>query len=414
MKISDCELEFRRYFVIADKFAVRLCFANFFGNTYLTHRDPIWMILLGKSSSGKSTFIAPTLAFPNSVPLDDLTEKTLLSGFNPGKKGRDNSLLRQVGQGTLVFSDLTPILSKNPQSAGEILSQLRMVHDGNFIKYTGTGKIEWHGKIGLLAASTHEIFYWLEKGRSMGERFAYYEIESPSDEEVLAMHESSNTSAKEVADIMKGYYEKTWIGIREWVAVHGVSDLVLTQAQVARINYAASFCVRGKATVHTAFKTGDPDQLPAQAGVGRDIKMFRGILQACQNIDQYEHDDPSKSLDDSWIDLIEKMAYSSINLERRMVLEILAWSGKHLTASEIGAVKDLGFEKKSVELYLTPLHAIGIIRKIPVKPAFKWALDDEQAAAFIKRVAWRKGLDKVEIPKVVEEREEINQEDMNF
>ena len=63
MKIADAEKAFREYFVIADKFAVRLCFANFFGNSFLPHRDPIWMILLGKSSSGKSTFINPTLAF---------------------------------------------------------------------------------------------------------------------------------------------------------------------------------------------------------------------------------------------------------------------------------------------------------------------------------------------------------------
>src|SRR3990167_420721 len=415
MKIADAEKAFREYFVIADKFAVRLCFANFFGNSFLPHRDPIWMILLGKSSGGKSTFINPTLAFPNSVPLDDLTEKTLLSGFKAGSKGKDNSLLKQIGQGVMVISDLTPILSKNPQSAGEILSQLRMVHDGNFIKYTGTGKIEWHGKIGLLAASTHEIFYWLEKGRSMGERFSYYEIEPPTDEEVLAMHENSNHSAKEVADIMRGYYEKVWVGLREWVAVKGVTDLVLSAEQTTRINYAASFCVRGKATVHTAFKTGSPNQLPAQAGVGRDIKMFRGILQACQNIDQYEHDDVEYPLADYWIDMIEKMAYSSMNLERRMILEIMANAGGTLTASEIGAHKQLGFEKSSVEEYLTPLCAIGIVTKHPVQPAFKWSLTDKRAVEFVKRVAWGRGTEVVPASKEeVMVSEEINMEGVNF
>ena len=160
----------------------------------------------------------------------------------------------------------------------------------------------------------------------------------------------------------------------------------MTEDQRARIRQAAMFCVNGKATVHTNFKSGKVDQIPNKAGVGRDSKMFDGLLHATQLMDAYEADDIHVAVSDDRIAMVEKCAYSSITRERRKILEVLAASESALTPTQIGAMEGLGLEKASVEMYLHPLHAVGLLKKETVG-AHKWLIADDEVRAFIKKVS---------------------------
>ncbi len=228
MKLADLKKEFEKYIVIVDPWAIDLVMATLVGN-FLIPRDPIWTMIIGPSSGGKTTLIAPCVGVQSIFFIDDLTEKTLVSGYKV--RGKETSLLRLIGSGMMAFSDFTSILSKNPNSRGEILTQLKMVYDGKFTKYTGTGHTAWEGKIGFIGAATPDVYYHLESGRSMGERFLYYWLEQPTDNAVVKKQQQVKMSSKEITDEMKTHYGKYFEDIVAWVDKHGIPDLKLTDEQ---------------------------------------------------------------------------------------------------------------------------------------------------------------------------------------
>lgn len=384
MKLQDIKNEWEKFIVLKDKYTVDMMLATVIGNM-LIDRDPIWLMVVAPSSGGKTTLLAPITDIKNVYFVDDLTEKTLLSGYKV--KGQSSSLLTMIGSGVMAFSDFTSILSKNPVSRGEILSQLKLVYDRKVSKYTGTGGVKWEGKIGFVGCATADIYFHLESGRSMGERFIYYWMDVPTDEEITVKQSTTNVSAKEMNDIMRVYYKEYYDYIAEWVKKHGVPELKMTDEQKDRIRKASMFCVAGKATVHTNYKNGKVDQIPQKAGVGRDYKSFEALLLTFQVMWCYETDDPHACIQDFHVDIIEKCAYSSINRERRAILEILADSPKELSASAIGSSKGLSLEKEGVSMYLAPLFAVGLIRRNTGTNPYKWFIEDEWVKYFIKKVS---------------------------
>ncbi len=384
MKLQDIKKEWEKYMVIVDPHIVDMILGTLIGNSIIL-RDPVWLMVVAKSSGGKTTLLRPTSLVKGVHFIDDLTEKTLLSGYKI--KGKETSLLRNIGNGVLAFSDFTSILAKNPISRGEILGQFKLIYDGELKKATGTGSVEWKGKMGFLGAATPDIYFHLEQGRSMGERFTYYWMDQPTDDEIADKQNDVSLSSVEIQTIMAPMYRDYCVEIREWIDKKGLPPLKLTPEQRRKIKEASIFCVNGKATVHTNFKSGKVDQIPNKAGVGRDNKAFDTLLHTFQIMDAFEHDDVNWPLSDERISLIQKCAYSSLNRERRKILEVLAAETQPLTASEIGSRDGLGLEKEGVELYLIPLHAVGIIKKYVVGNKFKWFIEDESVKNFIKEVS---------------------------
>lgn len=383
-KLKDIKTEWEKFIVLKDDRAIDMMLATVIGNM-LVDLDPIWLMVVAPSSGGKTTLLAPVVDIENVHFVDDLTEKTLLSGYKI--KGKTASLLQMIGSGVMCFSDFTSILSKNPVSRGEILSQLKLVYDRKVSKYTGTGGVKWEGKMGFLGCATADIYYHLESGRSMGERFIYYWLDIPSDEEITTKQAETNISANDMTIIMKDHYREYYAGIKEWVNRHGVPKLDISQEQAERVRKASMFCVTGKATVHTNFKSGKVDQIPQKASVGRDFKSFEALLVTLQLMYCYETGKKDAPVQDYMIDIVEKCAYSSINRERRAILEILADSDKELSPSQIGSSRGLGLEKDGVAIYLNPLFAVGLIRRNVNTNPYKWFMDEGEIRDFINKVA---------------------------
>jgi len=384
MKLEFIKKEWEKYMVIVDPFIIDMILGTLIGNSVI-QSDPVWTMIISKSSGGKTTLIKPATLVPGVWFVDDMTEKTLLSGYKI--KGRETSLLKVIGNGVLAFSDFTSILAKNPVSRGEILGQMKLIFDGEVVKRTGTGSVEWKGKIGFLGAATPDIYWHLESGRSMGERFLYYNLLQPSDHQIAEKQAIVNFSAVEIQNIMAPLYREYCQDVRDWVAKNGIPELKMTPEQRLKVKEASIFCINGKATTHTNFKSGKIDQMPNRAGVGRDSKMFLTLLQTFQLLDAYEHDDINYPLQDNRIELIEKCAYSSLNRERRKILEILADEIEPLSASQIGTKKGIGLEKDAIEMYLNPLYAIGLVKKQIKGNSFKWFINDKKVKNFINDVS---------------------------
>lgn len=385
--IAKIREEFEKYIVINDQWAIELIIATLLGNA-LIRRDPLWLMLIAPSSGGKSTLLAPAASVPSVFFLDDLTEKTFLSGYKV--KGKETSLLKLIGSGVICFSDFTSILSKNPNSRGEILGQLRLVFDGQFSKRTGLGEITWKGKIGCIAAATPDVYFILEQSRSMGERFIYYTLNQPTDDEIVHKQEEVKMSSKEISEAMQPFYREYCSSVHEFVKKHGIPELSMTKEQQERVHAAAIFCVSAKATIRLDFKTGKPDTLVSRPGVGRDRKMFNTLLHALQVMEAYEHNDPLRPVQEWMIRLVEKSGYSSVSRERRKILEILSKYPESMTATQIGTTDDFGLPKESVEKYLYALHAVGLINKELGGGAHRWFIKSAVTKDFVRDVA---GLD---------------------
>lgn len=384
MKIADIVKEFEKYIVIKDEWGVRLILATLLGNA-LIRRDPLWLILVAPSSGGKSTLLAPAAAVPSVFFLDDLTEKTFLSGYKI--KGKEASLLKLIGSGVMCFSDFTTILAKNPMSRGEILSQLRLVYDGTFSKRTGVGEVSWKGKMGCIAAATPDVYQILEQSRSMGERFIYYTLDQPTDQEIVHKQEEVKMSSKEITEEIMPMYREYCEEVNKFVKENGMPDLSMTKDQQERVHRAAIFCVSAKATVHLDFKTNQPDSLVSRPGVGRDRKMFNTLLHSLQVMKAYETNDINATVDDDMIRLVEKCAYASVSRERRKVLEILTKYKEPMGGTQIGATDGFGLPKEAVDKYLFALHAVGLIdRNTEIKP-YTWTIESEETKDFIRGVA---------------------------
>ena len=384
MKLEGLRTEFEKYMVIKDPLIIDVTLATLIGNA-LVPRDPLWTMVVAPSSGGKSTFIAPFSGMPAVFFLDDLTEKSFLSGYKV--KGKEVSLLKIIGSGVICFSDFTSILSKNPMSRNEILGQLRLVYDGKFAKRTGTGEISWQGKIGTLAACTPDIYYILEQSRSMGERFLYYWLEQPTDEEIIKKQREVNMSSREIAETMHPLYCEYMDGVKNFMAKHGLPELSITEEQEKEVADASVFCVSAKATIHLDYKTGKPDGLVSKPGVGRDRKMFQTLLHALQLMNAYEENNKKASVTDEMVQIVKRCAWSSVSRERRKILEILTVYDKPMTASEIGAAEDFGLQREGVEKYLWALHAVGIISKEIAGNSHRWFIPSDTTKAFVKSLA---------------------------
>jgi hypothetical protein len=248
VKLKDIKTEWEKYLIIVDPNIVDMILATLVGNSMI-QSDPIWVMLVAKSSGGKTTLLKPATLVPGVFFVDDMTEKTLLSGYKI--KGKETSLLRVIGNGILAFSDFTSILAKNPVSRGEILGQMKLIYDGEVVKRTGTGEVAWKGKIGFLGAATPDIYWHLESGRSMGERFLYYNILQPTDSEIAEKQAMIKLSSTEIQNIMAPLYKEYCQDVKDWKDKNGVPELKMTNEQRLKIKEASIFCINGKATTHT-------------------------------------------------------------------------------------------------------------------------------------------------------------------
>lgn len=396
LTLDDIKAEFAKHLQFKDTTAIDLVLATILGNTLL--RGRIWLLLIGSSGSGKTSIVDPLRSLPTTFFLDDVSPNAFLSAYMGGKQ----SLLQKITMDpltkkhvpkTIVFSDFTTILSKNQEARGEILSQFRVIYDGKMDKGTGVGHFKWEGKIGALCCATQNIYNHLEAGRSMGERFTYFVMPADTDKAMLLKQRESSVSPEEItASITPMYYDYCF-SVKDYIVNNGLPELNLSPEQYDRIENSAIFCVKSKANVQTDYKTGKALGMPEKASATRDNRAFMTLLHMLHILECHDHsisypkDKKVLPVSEKNIQIIERCGYSAIPTERRKILEALVYSSEGMTSSQIGAVNSIGVSKESIEKFVAPLHAIGIINKRVSGTIHKWCVNDENIRSFIKKVS---------------------------
>jgi hypothetical protein len=142
--------------------------------------DPLWLLLVGPPSSGKTEVLDSTARLPDTYSVSVFTEAGLLAGS--AVKDHDDrptgGLLIELGdQGVLVFKDFTTVISAHASTLNRLFACLREVYDGRFTRRLGTKggtTFEWQGKAGLIGGVT-EAIDTVDLGL-LGERFVYYRL----------------------------------------------------------------------------------------------------------------------------------------------------------------------------------------------------------------------------------------------
>lgn len=240
--------------------------------------DPIWVILIGGSSSGKTELLRAMDTHEDTVFLDRMTKSTLVTGFKKAK-----GILEKIGSEpkTFVLQDLSTILSKPPYERMEIIDTLRQIYNGKYFNAWGNGKtFTWNGKISLIGGSTPDIESHSVAIGELGERFMYYRLNTDD-------QDSRDMMIKKARD-MEGH--ETQAREEIMIAMHGIvnackgkniSDVVIPDEISNWLMYLVDMTTVMRTPVkRNSYRREIIEYAPAKEGPGRMFKACQVLIKA--------------------------------------------------------------------------------------------------------------------------------------
>lgn len=203
-----------KWLVVSNYDVLDICMAVAISVRYENIR-PLWLLVTGPPSSGKSTAIMALEALPWMFSSSTLTPSALISGVDR-HTGGDASMLPHLNNKCISFKDLTALFSMAPEKLAEILGLLRDSWDGHVRKDFGNGVVrDYRVRFAWIAGVTSQIFSSLETMNSvgMGERFLMIDVrrsEPLHAEDAVAYEAVSNSDRitvqeRELREAISGY-----------------------------------------------------------------------------------------------------------------------------------------------------------------------------------------------------------------
>lgn len=359
--------------------------------TRLQLSDPIWMVIIGPSSGGKSQILRPLALTDKKFMhrIDDLTENSLLSG-SPTKKGeQDKSLLSQIGElGIIVISDFTVIFSKGSESRNAILSQFRMLYDGEMIKYVGTSSkpITWNGSIGILAGSTPSIYTHFEEVADMGERFIYYRMKPYNVEHATRLSMERKLFGKQLDNTLADLYADYIKSCVQFINTHKETIPPISKAIEERLITISMFAAKLRTPVHYDRFTKAIDKIPISEMPMRISLQLRSLVIGCMCMHYHDTNGESWEIPEEYISYIEWCAYSLANEERRMCLSILCTvdCGTFMRTQTIA--DKIGLNTNVIGTVLQHLAAVGLVERHGDDSSLTWRVASDDIWRIVRRM----------------------------
>jgi hypothetical protein len=108
------------------------------------HPCPLWLMVVGNPSSGKTDSMLGLKESPYIYFLDSITANSFLSGYmdvQGRRKDPKEQLLNKMNGKTVVFKDLTTLLSGRDEQVKAVLGSLQSIYDGEYAKAVGTSDV---------------------------------------------------------------------------------------------------------------------------------------------------------------------------------------------------------------------------------------------------------------------------------
>lgn len=326
----------------------------------IAHRlpnDPVWLIIVGPSGSGKSEFVNLIGTVEKVFPLSTLTSHTFISGQKNG--GKETSLLTKIQSGIITFKDFTSLLSEHQDDRAVIMGQLREIYDGKYSKSFGTGEtINWQGKITVVAGSTHVIHTMKQSYVAMGERFIMYEMIQPERKEA-ARRTMENQQEGNMGEKRTMLAEAMRVLIDTELTIPSDLPKISTELQDELLDL-AELATRARSDVERNWRspqqelTGvNPPEVPT-----RVAGQLQSIAKALMVITYNETG--TAELLDRHRQILYKMALDSITKARRKVMVELS---RYDVIETSGLAVKIGLPTTSVRRTLEDLVALDIAER---------------------------------------------------
>jgi hypothetical protein len=320
--------------------------------------DPLWVVLVGPPSSGKTEILRALDRHEDTYFIDNLTPSTFVTGFTKAK-----GILERMGeqQKTFVLQDLSTLISKPPYDRMQIVDQLRQIYNGSYYNEWGNGKkFSWKGKAGLVAGCTPEIEAQHIAMGELGERFLYYRTDADDDDTRVKMMEKARA--------MEGLEKQA----REEIAraVHGVIAAVkgkMVSAVTVENHYLdwLASLVDMTTTLRSAVKRNAYNRdiieyTPHKEGPGRMYKACQVLIKSLALVRGRD------AVNEKDYEVVAKVCVDSMPSVRResmhALIKISMDGGGGVRAKDVA--KMTGYQAtQSVQSHLADLAALGVVSR---------------------------------------------------
>ncbi|MEK7092028.1 MAG: hypothetical protein AAB907_00220 [Patescibacteria group bacterium] len=364
---THLEKLFNDTYLIVDKGFLKLVCATVIANRLPI--DPVWLFLVAPSAGGKTSIIQALDKVIGIYPISTITANTFVSGFK--KKGKETSLLHMIKDGIITFKDFTSLLNLNQEERKQIMAQLREIYDGSYVKHFGTGdKIEWHGKIGMVAGVTTAIYVTRDLYASMGERFIMYAIALP-DRKEMAKRSLQNVSIiqaqrEKIKEAFRNYLDNEVAIPNEVPTIH--ADL---ENEIIEL---AEFSTRARSVIEREWhsNTKDITFVHTPESPNRFASQLKSIAMGFIIMNG------TKTLSEMDKNIIYKLAFDSINSTKRKALQEL---GRYQTINTAGLAIKMKYPTGTVRRWLEDLTVLEMADRIKNSgKSDKWRIKDEYRA----------------------------------
>jgi hypothetical protein len=324
------------------------------------------LYLIGPSSSAKTEILSSLQGEKRCYILSSLSSNSFISGFRDAKNPKaaaECSLLFKLkaeGRNILIFKDFTTILGLSKDNQTEIISQMREIVDGTYVKKVGNqAPIEWHGKLGFIMGVTPIIDRFHTIHSQLGERFLSYRLDIGSPEDWKKQATTAFESCGIEAIVRPGIRESVTEFLKQFESPE-INSVYFSKEIIERMYYLTEFVGQGRTGVsrdryHAVECLPEPERTP------RLMKQFKSLLAGVALAE-------GKSvINYGLLQIIRKIARDSIPRHRDVIIKAL-WDGYYCASSkqgigraELAEIVEMPYS--TVKNYLEDLLLIGIVEK---------------------------------------------------
>ena len=304
---------FRRWLYLPDPGALYVTLASIAANRM--PGDPVWLLLVAASSSGKTEILLSLNDLDEVTPAATLTEAALLSGVarKDVAQGASGGLLRKIGDfGILTLKDFGSVLSMPHAQRAQTLAALRECFDGSWDRPMGTdgGKVlAWRGKLGLVAGVTTVVDSHHAVMDSLGSRFAFYRVEvderDSQTRRALIHRRGAKEMRNELRDAVSALFASITLPEKD----------ALSDSDRERLVTVADLVTMARSPIERDRYSREIELVPDPEAPARFALILASLLEGLYAIGvEREH---------AW-KLVTKVAFDSMPAQRREVIRLLA------------------------------------------------------------------------------------------
>lgn len=383
MKLAELKKEVQKYQYFEDTSIIDLTMASLI-STRLKLGNPIWLVIIGASSGGKSQILRPMALTDEKYihRVDDLTENTFLSAKQGDEK---NSLLHRIGKhGIIAISDLTVLFSKSADSKNAILSQFRMIYDGEMTKMSGNSAKAntWKGKLGVISGGTPSVYEKFEEVADMGERFIYYRMKDIDHTKATEIALNRTVYGDDLDNILSELYGNYMKDVG--TASEGV-DFTIDENTKKRLIEVSLLAERIRTVAKKDWRGEVIVKIPVPALPMRVALQLQNIAKGLMAIKNYETGDPQ--LSEKELHILDWCAYSLANEEKRACLDVLAKHDYGRDVATITIADKIGLDTDVVRNVLQNLSAVGILKRGGDSNRLTWSIIKKSDWNVLRRIS---------------------------